>query len=138
MPGYKLIDHTGDIGIAIAASDLESLFATAAWSLFDLICDLDSVQECSEIAIRLEETDLEALLVAWLNELLFHQECSHMLFKAFELSISDRFILSASLRGEVFDAKRHEIHRDFKAATYHQLEVKQNGGMWTAQIIFDV
>lgn len=138
MTHYELIDHTADIGIKISAPDLGALFSSAAWALFDLTCNLDKVENRTHVGLRLEGPDLEALMVSWLNELIYHHEHSSLLLGEFEVVISGRFNLSAVARGEVVDLSRHEIFRNFKAATYHQLQVKRVGDLWTAQIIFDV
>ena len=46
--------------------------------------------------------------------------------------------LSAEVMGEVYDPARHELYREFKAVTYHDLRVEKTGGIWRARVIFDV
>jgi len=46
--------------------------------------------------------------------------------------------LSGSVRGEVFDLKRHGLKTLIKAATYHQLVVRPCPDGWIARIIFDI
>jgi SHS2 domain-containing protein len=135
---YELIDHTADLGISIRARCLPELFACAANALFDLTCDLESVIPRRSIHLQLENPELEGLMVAWLNELIFLHETQRLLFKSFDLIISGNYLLSAKVEGEDLDPNKHTIYRSFKAATYHQLEVLQEEGWWTARIIFDV
>jgi SHS2 domain-containing protein len=135
---YELIDHTADLGISVRAHCLPKLFACAANALFDLTCDLGSVTPCRSIHLQLENPELECLMVAWLNELIYLHETQKLLFKSFDLKITGNYQLSAQADGENLDPKRHTIYRSVKAATYHQLVILQEGGLWRAQIIFDV
>lgn len=138
MPKYELIDHTADIGIRISARDRSTLFSRAAWALFDLIGDLEAVEVRSEDQVSLQSPELETLMVMWLNELIYRHETAGLLAREFDVTIRDGFSLTARIGGETIDVARHEIFRNIKAATYHQLEVKQAKGWWHAQIIFDV
>jgi SHS2 domain-containing protein len=135
---YELIDHTADLGIAIRAHHLPELFACAANALFDLTCDLQSVTPRETFHLQLENPELESLMVAWLNELIYIHETQRLLFKSFDVKIGGNYQLSAQAEGEILDLHKHTIYRSIKAATYHQLEILQEGGLWTARIIFDV
>ena len=138
MQDYELIDHTADLGIILRAPHPPALFACAAHALFDLICDLDQVAPSRTVPLALHSEALDSLMIAWLNELIFLHETGRWLFKSFDLRIDEGSELSAQAQGEVFDPLRHTIHRGIKAATYHQLEVRKDGELWTARIIFDV
>jgi len=50
----------------------------------------------------------------------------------------DAFHLIATVTGEQFDARRHELLREIKAVTYHQLTIDQGEEEWTARIVFDI
>jgi SHS2 domain-containing protein len=45
---------------------------------------------------------------------------------------------SASALGEAFDPGKHRVEVEIKAATYHELTLKQEEGRWMARVIFDV
>jgi SHS2 domain-containing protein len=138
VPEYELIDHTADIGFRLSCTRLDDLFCQAAQALFDLTCNLKEVQTTEVVAVRVQAPDLESLLVAWLNELIFLHETQHMLFGRFELEIAGEFELSGKAYGESVDYRRHELYRSIKAATYHQLKVQPVGNSWIAQVVLDV
>ena len=46
--------------------------------------------------------------------------------------------VEAHLRGEEFDARRHAIEREVKAATHHDARFETTEDGWLAQIIFDL
>ena len=42
--GYRIFDHTADLGVEVTGATLEELYAGAAFALFDLLTDLSSVR----------------------------------------------------------------------------------------------
>jgi SHS2 domain-containing protein len=136
--GYELIDHTGDLGIRIWATDIKGLFQEAACALFTIITDLDKVRVRENRKITVEASTLDELLVAWLSELLYLYEVEGLLFCEFRLSEIDERSLKGVAMGEEFLEGRHEIKTSIKAVTYHQLEIKEHDGLWQAQVIFDI
>lgn len=135
---YKTIEHTADIGIAVEAKTVEELFASIACAMFDLMVDLSEVQPAQKAEVSLCADSLEELLVAWLNELIFRAEVSGMFFSKFEVESVGETFLVASAWGEPYRQDKHSIDQTVKAATYHELEVSQSDGSWSARVIFDV
>ena len=68
------LDHTADEGIIVQAATMPELFERAAWGMFSLIADLDTVQPVTRDTIAVEAGDVEALMVRWLSELVFQHE----------------------------------------------------------------
>ena len=95
MKRYETFDHTADLGIRIFGQTYEELMANAAYALFDLLTDLDRVQETLAYAIHVEAAEREELLVRWLSELLFLSESQGFLFKRFQFSHLDQTSLLA-------------------------------------------
>jgi SHS2 domain-containing protein len=147
-PNYTFIDHLSDIGIEVKANSPEELFENAALGMFSIMYDLKSVgaNEKVEVSIKGKKgTDIEELLVTWLEKLLYVFETKKMLFCKFD--ITDIEIaksiksVNAFIYGEKVNLIRHKFFTAVKAPTYHMLKVEKNdkaGGMWTARIIFDV
>jgi len=71
-PDYREIEHTADVGLELEAPDLKAAFALAAASMFDLMCDLDTVGDDVRrtVRARARDGDLENMMVRWLTELL--------------------------------------------------------------------
>lgn len=135
---FEVFDHTADIGILARGDSLASLMAAAAEGMMSLICGESAIAKHVKKHIRLQEPDNEALLVKWLNELLFEFEVNRMLFSKFDLSIDRDNRLSAICSGEKYSPSRHHIQREIKAATYHNLEIVRNKEGYSAKIIFDI
>lgn len=137
MGKYRLIDHTADIGISVEGKDLKDLFATSAYAMFSQMFDLDKIKDKETKRVELEGVDLEDLLVRWLNELLFLSGKGYI-FKNFNIENLKETSLRASLKGERIDFRKTSFKQQIKAATYHQLEIKNIGNRWQTTIIFDV
>lgn len=135
---FEVIEHTADTGIIAYGSDLKEVFANTARGMFSLITDLDKVEEKEPQTIEVTAPDREALLVAWLNELIYLVDVKDMFFRRFVIDSITDTELKATGYGEKIDLARHEARIQFKAATYHTLKVSQEDGGWKARVIFDV
>ena len=137
MPRFEVIDHTADVGIIAYGSDLKEAFANSAYGMFSLIADLDSVKENVSRKVNVEATDQEALLVDWLNELLYLFDVEHIIFKRFDITVLSQNRLQAKVYGERIDKSRHRLKTGVKAATYHMLKIEKNKGV-RIQFILDI
>ena len=138
MKRFEILDHTADIGIMVYGEDLKSLFENAGKAFFHLITDLRKVRLRTQRKIEIGGESLERLMVEWLNELLYLHDVENLLFKGFHVESVGEEGLKAKVDGEFFQEGVHVIKTGVKAATYHQLEVRQEKGGWRAQIILDL
>jgi SHS2 domain-containing protein len=136
--GYELLDHTGDLGVRVWASDVKGIFREAARALFDIITDLEKVEVHLNREVAVQGLGQEELLVAWLSELLYLYEVEGLLFCDFVLTEIDEGKVKGVAKGEEYYEGRHAIKTSIKAVTYHQLEITEKDGRWQAQVIFDI
>lgn len=118
--------------------DLSDLFAQAGWAFFDIMVDARRIKLRQERAITSEAPDLEALLVAWLGELLYIFETEHLVFGRLSIQTITPQTLSAIGWGEPLDPKKQQVKTVVKAVTYHQLRIWEARGFWRARVIFDL
>ena len=147
-PNYSFIDHLSDIGIEVKASSPGELFENAALGMFSIMYDLKGVGAKEKVKITVKGkkgTDIEELLVSWLEKLLYVFETKNVLFCRFDINDietakSIKFV-DAFAYGEKVNLTRHRFFTAVKAPTYHMLKVEKNdkaGGIWTVRVIFDV
>jgi SHS2 domain-containing protein len=86
----EFLDHTADAGILVQAADVKELFARAAWGMFSLVTDVDTVRLVERSRIRIKASDRPALMVNWLSELNYRHVTEHRLFGKFVTSKSVR------------------------------------------------
>lgn len=143
MRSFEVIDHTADVGIVAHAPTLTELFEVAAEGMFSFLIDPATVENRAWHERRVEASDREGLLVAWLNDLLLLFSAEEFVPKVFvvkELVVDElkEHRLRATVHGEPVDPARHHFRLDVKAATYHAVQVAQANSGWTARVIFDV
>lgn len=136
--GFEFLDHTADLRIRVWGKDLAELFEEAAFALFSVITDIGTVEPQIEEKVEVEAENREELLVGWLSELLYLHEVKGLLFSKFQVLECQKERISAKAWGEPFSPERHYILLPVKAVTYHMLKIEQQGGLWLAEIIFDV
>ncbi len=135
---FEVIDHTGDSGITAYGADMKQVFTNSARGLFSLITEIDTVAVKEQRDIEVIASDREALLVNWLNELIYLIDTKRVLFKKFDIISLTDTMLKATVYGEKINRKRHHLKREVKAATYHMLKIEQTENGWEAQVIFDI
>ena len=136
--GFEFIDHTGDIGMRMFGRDREAVFEQAAKALFHVITDLDTIQPEENREIALEADGWEPLLITWLNEFIYLFDTQGMLFRDFQISSLNGHRIEALAGGEAYARDRHPIKTTVKGATYHQLRIFQQGGIWVGEVILDI
>jgi SHS2 domain-containing protein len=139
------LDHTGDAAIELEAPDAASLFQEAAGALLELFVDgaasSGPVEERERLPVELHAEDGEALLVDFLNELILLFDSERFLCARVELEsieIGSPAHLRGVLRGEPLDGSRHVPRTEVKAATFHGMKIRDDGGALSTVIVFDL
>jgi len=128
-------EHCGELEIRLDAPSLPALFAEAGRALSELMhaTPLETPAGWSD-EIVVNAADREALLVGWLNELVFRSEVQKVLFTKFDITQLSERQLVAALHGTC----ARELRNPVKAATYHGLSIAEHAGGVTAKVILDV
>ena len=135
MKFYRELDHIADWAIEVWGQDLAALFEHAAVALFEMQGADLTIEPAVMAHVSCKGMDLETLLVAWLNELLYLSEMNDALFTRFDVAIVGDIepTLTASVRG--VPGRGHLAH--VKAITYYRLTVEQGVADWRATVTFD-
>ena len=138
MKRYELIDHTADVGIRAFGKNLEELFRNTAVGMFEMMTDLEKVAHKVRQEIRLEEKNVEDLLIRWLQELLYRFSVDRAFYGDFQFTALTEQKLSAVIRGEKINDQKHTLKKEVKAVTYHGLKVEKTKEGWVGEVIFDI
>jgi SHS2 domain-containing protein len=130
------MEHTAEVGVLAQGETLAEAYSQAALGMFSFMVELDQVQERESRDVEVTAPDREALLVAWLNELLFLFDTQGLLFRRFDVQEIREDYLKARCYGEAMDPERHRVN-GIKSATYHMLEVRKNR-VWHVRVVLDI
>ncbi len=133
---FEFIDHTADVGIVAYGNNMAEAFANAAYGLFSIIADLDKLKENKTHEVEVTGEDMESLLFAWLNELIYIFDTKGIILKRFHIMELNEKCLKATCYGEKYKPGRHQLKTGVKAATYHLLQVDREKKQ--LRVIFDV
>ena len=134
---YETFEHEADIGIRGFGFSIEESFAFCAKAMFDLMReDIVAHSESEKVYIQAAGFDLESLLVAWLNELLTQADLYSIVFREFEIEISELQLI-AHAWGEYFVSGMDQ-GIEVKGATLAEAKVEQIENYWMSQCIVDV
>jgi len=132
---HQWLDHTSEVQLQVEAESLAGLAAEAGRALgLLLLHDVPARPEGPAREIQVESVDREALLVDWLNEILFLAEVERWV--AVEFDILE--ISSVHLKASALGVPVEESPALVKAATFHGLAVEERAGGLQAEVIFDV
>jgi len=142
MKKFKILEHTADIGIMAYGKIKREVFVNSAKGMFEIIAGNNSsmVNNNFSCKIALKAEDLEGLLVAWLNELLYISETKLVILNKFNIEKLFDNNIEAEVEGIRINRSGRKIEKEIKAVTYHCLEIKKDEekGLWSARIIFDI
>lgn len=142
-PGVRELDHTADVGIEIEAPTLASLLRRAAEGVWYLVFGErvevgeptpgDAEEEARSLRLQADAPD--ALLLKWLQELLYWFEVDRFVARRVRFDELSERRLEACAWGE--PAARDAV-RDLKGVTYHGLAAERAADAWKARVIFDI
>lgn len=136
---YKFLDNiaTADIAFEVENENLNQLFIEAAQALFEVMADLSTIEPKVEKVVELSAGSTDKLLFNWLSELVFLKDRDYFLFSKFKVEINQNE-LKARIKGENINPQKHKLIVDVKAVTYHSFYLKQENGLWKAQVVLDI
>jgi SHS2 domain-containing protein len=135
---YLLLDHTADMRMEITGSDPVDLFGKAGRALIHIMLGDIRSKGSDTMKVSLTGEDLSDLMVRWLTEILYQFEGEHLITTDIIIDYLSSATLKASLAITPFDPSQHEVLREIKAVTYHQIDVTRQDGIWKARVIFDL
>lgn len=137
--GYEILEHTADVGIRAFGPTFESVFEQAAWGLAEILgakALKEGLGQAPVRAVKATASDREALLVDFLNELLFLHESEEAAFSDVRVTRLNDQEVEATV--ELTPLEGEPETTGVKAATYHQLSIEETDGGYEARVYLDV
>ncbi len=138
MKKYEILEHKADLKIRVFGTTKEEFFLNALLAMKDYLKPefASSVEhQISNRKIEINSLDLPALLVDFLNEVLYLIQTNKEIYH----NIKFNKFTDKEIKAELFGNKVEKFEDDIKAVTHHSLEIKQkNDGNWEAIVLFDI
>lgn len=131
---HSFEEHTGEVRVRLSAPTFGGLLAEAGLALAELLADEEAGPLQGPEHVALQAADRSALLVHWLNELIFLSETRRRVYSSFEVREATGQKVEADVRGWATSRVRTQV----KAATFHGLEVKEGPEGYSAEVVLDV
>jgi len=142
-PTFEFVeDVTSDLSFVARGATLAEAFAAAAAALLDAtVEEPDALRELELRRVDLVEPDVELLLLAFLNELIYLRDAQALLLRPRRLEVEvaeGEARVIGELAGERIDPTRHQLATDVKAATAYGLRLVRENGGFRATVTLDV
>ena len=136
MGGFELLEHTADVGVRARGATLEEAFEQATLGLAEVL-GAGRPGQGEVVAVEVTAPDPGALLVDWLNEVLWlHETRGHAAIAAVRV---ERVTGDRAAGNVTFSSTDPPADGTFvKAVTYHRLRVGRDAGGWLAEVYLDV
>lgn len=135
---YTILDHTADLRVKIKGNSMVNLFENAGYTLIDLMFDTRCIKKTETIEAEIRGIDLSDLMVRWLSEILYLFEGENLIVSGINIDNLTTNCLKSHLHTVKYNNDFHEVIMEIKAVTYHQIQVAENKGIWSANVIFDL
>ena len=132
---HEVLEHVGELELRVRAPDLPGLLREAGVALAaELLRGQAGRPDDGVVLLEVEAADRAALLVDWLNELVYRADAEGRVLTDFDFEHVDEHGLRCRARGV-----RAAACVPVKAATFHGLAVETDAdGALQARVILDI
>ncbi len=135
---YQFLPHTADVIVEIEAASLADVFLEATAVVRHLVAGNTGVSCAQSLTVSFAAPELDELLLLFVRELLTRFQLETFVPASLEIKELDGSRILAVVRGELFDATRHEPQPEVKAVTRHRLSLTETAAGWRAQMVMDL
>jgi len=141
MKPYIYLSHTADAKFRAFGANLGEAFANAAYAMTDVIVDQKKVRAKIKEKISVKSEDEKALLYDFLEKFLILLDTKQFLLSKVNKIRIERIKSGLSLTAELSgdkDIKKYPTKTTIKAVTYQEMEIKEDRGKVTVQVVVDI
>lgn len=134
MATHAFQEHTGEVRLRIEAASIQELFVEAARALAELVGTPSHEVPRVWRHVTVDARDREALLIAWLDELIARTEIDQLRYGEVAIDELTPQRLRARIRGLPIAEPRTAV----KAATLHGVRIDSGPDGASATVVLDV
>jgi len=135
MKKFEILEHKADLKIRAYGKSQKEVFSNMLYGMMEVMGpEIRKPEEKIIRTVRVKSFDLSSLLVDFLNEVLYQTQVN----KETYVGVNFQELTEKELKAAITGKKVKRFEEDVKAATYNNLEVKNENGGWQATVLFDV
>jgi SHS2 domain-containing protein len=135
MKKFEILEHKADLKIRAFGKEKPELFLNMLLGMTESQNPRIESREEIKREIKIKSIDLPALLVDFLNEVLYLSQMNKEVY----FDTVFKKITDTEIEAELIGQKVRSFGEDIKAATFHNLEVKQTENKnWEGTVLFDI
>jgi len=131
---FEFGPHVGEVQLQLHGMTIAAVLEQAGIALGELLAPAAAAGPEKVEEVSLTAPDRSALLVEWINELLYLADRDHWIPTHFDFHDATEHHVNASVRGPVLAEAPTEV----KAATWHGLRFDVRDGAFVAEVVLDV
>lgn len=144
---FEILEHTADLKMKVWGNTLPELFKNTMEGMMQILSKKTKFEIKSQIfhpadarrgkkfKIKVESADAAALLIDFLNEVLYQAQVNKEVY----VDVEFKKFSEKELEAELFGSPTSEFDEDIKAATYHGAEIKKTPeGVFETTVLFDI
>lgn len=135
VPSHEFLDHTSEVRLLVRGNSRAEVMAEAGTALSRMLADevgQGTAAPGRDVAVT--GRDFEALLVHWLNEILYLAEVDHWVPTRVRELVLDADMLRTRCDGVRLALAPSRV----KAATFHGLRSREIDGITEVEVVLDV
>jgi len=140
MEKYIILEHTADGKFMAFGQTIEEAYTHSALAVASLMWDWQKIEKCVTFPVDVLGSDLEQLLVRFLEEILYLLDTENFVLGAVEgVKIEKKpegFSLQASFLGDR-GTHKYEIFGSVKGITYNEMKIRKND-YFSIQVVVDM
>lgn len=139
---FEYRDHTADIQLHAWGKNMAEAFENVGLAMFNYMTPLSGVKvdPSKEKTYKMQAHDMQSLLFAFLDELLFIFNTEFFVCKEIRIVKFDRetWEIEAQGLGETFSPETHAMGTEIKAITYSAMQANENEERAEVYVIVDI
>ena len=132
---YDIIEHSGDLRLRVYGKTLEDVYVNASVGMFEAIAGKAITEQPSGESenVSIESGDSDALLIDFLNELLYQSDIHDAIFK---VKITE--LTKYRVRAHITCVAHGPFALEIKAVTHHEMKIKKIKDGFATELLFDL
>jgi len=134
MKQFEILEHTADLKIRAFGKNKKELFLNMLKAMTSILSAETDRRKEKVRPVKVKSIDLAALLVDFLNEVLYLTQVHREIYT----DLKFKKLTDQEIEGEIIGQTIDKFNEDIKAATHHNLEIREKTEGWQATVLFDI